>query len=340
MNRYIKNKFPLAILLFFLFSQMEAQESEIPASVDFFNSEDILHITIGFDISEFVKTKNNPENFDAILSVYQKTDTVMQFIKVKARGTMRRNYCTFPPFTLKLKNAPNLKMVTHCRNSDLHENYLFREYLVYKLYNLVTPYSFRTRLVQIDYVDTKNTGRIISAYGFLIENDDDMASRNRSMVLDNDNISQKHMNNRDMARLALFNYMIGNTDWSVLSQHNIKILRPLDEFSSEGIPVAFDFDYSGFVSTVYAAPAKDLPIKSVSERYYQGNCINPEQLEPVIEEFDKLKPQFLETIQSFELLPENSKKKLEYYLNGFYRSYRNQDVLISELNRTCKSTAP
>jgi len=134
--------------------------------------------------------------------------------------------------------------------------------------------------------------------------------------------------------------MIGNTDWSVLSQHNIKILRPLDEFSSEGIPVAFDFDYSGFVSTVYAAPVADLPIKSVSERYYQGNCISPEQLEPIIEEFEELKPQFLETIRSFELLPENSKKKLEFYLNGFYRSYKNQDVLISELNRTCKSTTP
>jgi hypothetical protein len=222
----------------------------------------------------------------------------------------------------------------------MYENYVFKEYLAYKLYNLVTPYSFKTRLVKIDYIDTKKEGHFITAYGFLIEDDDLMAGRNRSMVLDNDNISQKYMKPLDMVRVAMFNYMIGNTDWSVLNQHNIKILRPLEVLSDDGIPVPYDFDYSGFVSTAYSAPAKDLPIKSVSERYYLGNCISSVEIQPVIEEFEALKPKFLETIHNFELLPDNTRKKLEYYVNGFYKSYKHHDVLLSELNRTCRRTEP
>jgi hypothetical protein len=338
MLSYLRLKFVLG--LFMCHFAIYAQEEALPAGYDFFASDEVLHLTLGFEVRNFIKNKSEPENFNAILTIYDRSDTIMKFLKVKARGEMRRKYCTFPPLTMKFKKAPNLKLVTHCRNSEQHQDYLFREYLAYKLYNQVTPYSFKTRLVQIDYIDIKTPGRIISAYGFLIENDDMMASRNKSMVLNNDNISQRHMNSRDMARVAIFNYMMGNTDWSVLTQHNIKILRKIEELTDEGIPVAYDFDYSGFVSTAYSAPAEDLPIKTVSERYYQGNCINSEQIVPVIEEFEELKPEFLQTINNFDLLPENSRKKLDYYINGFYRSFKNPDILVSELNRTCKSTEP
>jgi hypothetical protein len=333
--------FKIAGILLFVFSLTAfPQENARLSPYDFFGSEDILHITLGFDLREFIKTKNHPENLEAILSIYGETDTLIQFIKVKARGEMRRMHCSFPPLTMKFKKAPNLKLVTHCRNSEQYEQYVFKEYLAYKMYRLVTPYSFKTRLVHIDYIDVKNPGRVITQYGFLIENDDDMAARNLAMVLDNDNISQKHMSSQDMARVALFNYMIGNTDWSVLKQHNIKILRPVSVLADEGIPVAFDFDYSGFVSSAYSAPAKDLPIKSVSERYYQGNCLTEEQLNPVVEEFETLKPRFIETIKTFELLPDNSKKKLEYYINGFYKSYKDKEVLISEIEKTCRRINP
>lgn len=333
----IKNSF-LIILLSILVQFVTCQDRIKPSTFDYFNSEEVLHISLGFDLKSFIDNKNNPENFDALITIYGKSDTLMEFVNIKARGNMRRSYCSFPPLTIKFKKAPDIKVVTHCRNSDIHTSYLFREYLAYKLYNQLTPYSFKTRLVKIDYVDTKKQGHVISEYGFLIENEDKMAERNLAMVIDNDNISQRHMQSLDMTRLALFNYMIGNTDWSVLSQHNVKILRPVNEFTDEGIPVAYDFDYSGFVSTAYAAPSKDLPIKTTAERYYQGNCINPVELQTVIEEFEVLQPTFVKTIRDFELLPDNARKKLEYYVDGFYKSYRNQNVLISELNKTCRRT--
>jgi hypothetical protein len=314
---------------------------------DFFASEAVLHITLRFDMREFIRTKKEPANLDAVLTIqFHEGDTLSQPIKIKARGEMRRNYCSFPPIMLKFKNSVdtarhirgkgNLKLVTHCNRSDMYKSYVFKEYLAYKLYNQVTPYSFRTRLVQINYVDIRNPKHSLTAYGFLIENEDRLAERNNAVIIDNDHVSQKHMNEEDMARVALFNYMIGNTDWSVIQQHNIKVLMPQDTFTNQGIPVAYDFDYSGFVKTVYSAPTKGLPIKNVTERYYLGTCVTLDEMEPVLEQFDGLKDGFIRTINEFGYLSENSKKKLEYYINGFYKVYKHQNILISQLNRTCR----
>ena len=133
-------------------------------------------------------------------------------------------------------------------------------------------------------------------------NEEKMAERNNAVIIKNPNITQKNMNSLDMARVALFNYMIGNTDWSVPLQHNIKVLKTLQVFSEQGIPVAFDFDYSGLVSTVYATPAEALPIKSVSERYYMGLCLDDEAIRPVIDEFGGKQEQLISAIDDFEYL--------------------------------------
>lgn len=329
---------PLTYIVFLLFAKTlftQGQNMD-ERKFDFFGSEEILHISLSFDMREYVKSKSDPKNLDALLTVkISDYDSINTAVRIKARGQMRRNYCSFPPMLIKMKDS-RLKLVTHCNQTAQNENYVFKEYLAYKLFNLVTPYSFKTRLVQINYTDLNNPRRSISSFGFLIENDDNMALRNNAVVLDNDNISQKHMNERDMARVALFNYMIGNTDWSVLQQHNIKVLVPRDTFSNKGIPVAYDFDYSGFVQTSYSAPTEGLPIKMVTERYYLGNCIIKEELQVVMEQFEDLKYEFLSTIDEFEYLPDASKRKLAYYINGFFRIQRNQDVLLSQLNRTCQ----
>jgi hypothetical protein len=322
-----------AVLLWLILAgTATAQKSEI----DFFNSDQLLNITLYFDVHEFLRTKNDPRNFDALLTVrLNDNDSVTREVKVKARGEMRRNYCSFPPVMIKFGDY-KLKLVTHCNQSEMNENYVFKEYLAYKLFNLVTPYSFKTRLVHINYIDSDNPRRSVTAYGFLIENDEDMASRNEAKIVDNDNLSQRHMNDENMARVAVFNYMIGNTDWSVTKLHNIKVLVPADTFTNKGIPVAYDFDYSGFVKTSYSAPSKNLPIKMVTERYYLGNCISEAEIKPVLEEFEKLRDDFVKTIDEFEYLSSGSKKKLEYYINGFFKEQKNRDYLLSEMSKTCR----
>jgi hypothetical protein len=338
----------IALLIFTMLSSFsQSQASAVPGSgTDLFGSDELLQMTLRFDIREFVKTKNEQKYMDAKLTVKtSEDDSVSQDIKLKARGFMRLSYCSFPPIMLKFSNKKDsarimgkgtLKLVTHCTKSAVFEDYLFKEYLAYKLFNLVTPYSFKTRLVQIHYVDVNKPENTFTAYGFLIENEDNMAARNHAVVTNLTNITQKQMVTLDMARVAVFNYMIGNTDWSVPFQHNVKVLKSLTELSDKAIPVAYDFDFSGMVNTIYSAPAEQLPIKSVTERYYLGVCYSDDELKPVIDEFMGLKDQFLEIVEGFEYLSQGDKKQVENYINSFYKMFRNQDMLISSLNRTCK----
>jgi hypothetical protein len=130
--------------------------------------------------------------------------------------------------------------------------------------------------------------------------------------------------------------MVGNTDWSIPTQHNIKILKPLDPMSDKGIPVAYDFDYSGFVNAGYAAPNEELPIKSVHERYYTGICLDKNEIQPIIEEFGEHKDQFLNTVHDFNYLPAGTKKQLSIYIESFYKVYNYKNVLLGDLNQTCK----
>jgi hypothetical protein len=311
-------------------------------TIDLFASEEVLQMQLIFDMKKFIRTKNKQEYFPATLTVkFNETDSVSLNIKIKARGFMRLNYCSFPPIMLKFKDSEqpfgkeNLKLVTHCNNFSTSENYVFKEYLAYKLFNQVTPYSFKTRLVRITYVDVHNSKKI-TAYGFLIENEEKLAERNNSLVVKNLQISQKHMNPTDMARLAVFNYMIGNTDWSIQLQHNIKVLQSLESISDKGIPVAYDFDYSGMVNTNYSAPTAGIPIKNVTERHYMGLCFEDEELKPVLEEFEGLHDEFLKTIREFEYLSTTEKTHVEKYIQGFYKNNRNQNYLVTDLNKTCK----
>jgi hypothetical protein len=332
----MKKKYYILFLLSVLISLKGHADEPVIREMDFFNSEELLHITLYFNVHEFLRTKSEPRNFDALLTVKtSESDSVSQQVKVKARGEMRRIYCSFPPVMIKFGDY-KLKLVTHCNQSEMNESYVFKEYLAYKLFNLVTPYSFKTRLVKINYIDVENPKRSVTAYGFLIENDNDMAARNDAVVVNNEMLSQRHMNDEDMARVALFNYMIGNTDWSVMKLHNVKVLVPADTFTNRGIPVVYDFDYSGFVKTSYSAPSKNIPIKLVTERYYMGNCITASEMTPVLEEFENLHADFIKTIKEFEYLSPGSKKKLEYYINGFFKEQKNQDFLLSEINKTCR----
>jgi hypothetical protein len=111
---------------------------------------------------------------------------------------------------------------------------------------------------------------------------------------------------------------------------------PVDTFTNKGIPVAYDFDYSGFVKTAYSAPSSSLPIKAVTERYYMGSCISMTELETVLQEFESLRETFIGTIQDFKYLNNPSKKKLEYYINGFFKEQKHKDMMLAELNKTCR----
>jgi hypothetical protein len=354
--------FPLAIVLMTLTSS-KAQDtlagkvtdgpvttltSGDTTAFDFFTSDTPVEMSLTFDFKEFLKTRYKPENVDAVLTLVGSDGSILtQRIRIKARGDMRRSYCSFPPIMLKFKSkgdeptpiskSGNLKLVTPCKQGSMYEDYILKEYLAYKMFNLVTPYSFKTRLVKIKYVDSGRPRYSLDMYGFLIENENDLAARHDCAIVEKRAVTQSMMNPTDMVRVAVFNYMIGNTDWWLPSQHNVKVLTSVKVMSGKPIPVAYDFDYAGLVNTEYAVPPTTIPVKTVAERYYMGMCYSEAELAPVVEEFEELKGEFLQTINDFDLLPKSHQKHMLTYGESFYKKYKFQSSLIANLNRTCQA---
>jgi hypothetical protein len=342
----------LALSLMPAFNQDAASDSSyfIADTLDkdfgLFTSSDILNVALWFDITHYTSKKPKEEYLDAILTYYiSKDDSVNKEIRLKSRGEFRNDYCSFPPLVLNfnqtgfsrddLRKLGKVKLVTHCETGN--EENVFKEYLVYRLYNELTDSSFRVRLLRITYHNTYKNKKPVQAYGFFIEPLDLLAERLNVTPVELPTLSQKNIKPEMMDRVAVFNYMIGNTDWSVPNQHNCKILIKQDsERPDLGMIVPYDFDYSGLVNARYAIPVEGLNIETVRERIYQGMCRSEDDFIPVLKEFSDRKAEFYRVIQEFNLFNEKTRKDLIRYLDEFYRLLGDRKAILNELLSSCK----
>lgn len=319
----------------------------IRISQDIFEVETPARITLKLDIKAFAKKKYDDEYQKAELSYEFKEQgvTITNEVRIKARGNSRKKRCFFPPIKLNISKADvknkyledtkTIKLVTHCKQSLTYETYILKEYLVYKLYNVITPNSFRVRLLEVDYVDTGKKGKNVDTWAFLIEPEGMLAERLDMFNIKNNELSQKYMEPEDMVRVSLFNYMIGNTDFSVNGRHNLKVLQPNDVTQPLGIPVPYDFDYSGLVNATYAVPYEGLGIKSVKERYYVGLCQNEASFESILKEFLNKKEQLLKVVEDFQYLEPRDKKYVINYLNEFFEEAKRPSFISNHIKSTC-----
>ena len=146
---------------------------------------------------------------------------------------------------------------------DVSRDLVFREYLTYKLYNELTPNSLRVQLVKITYLDKSNPDYRLTRYGFLIEDEEEFSWRTAATVKEQMGLKPTELSPSHEKLAALFQYMIGNTDWSVEMRRNLEILEKPD---GKLVPVPYDFDFSGIVSAPYARPNVDVGQKRVGER--------------------------------------------------------------------------
>lgn len=311
-----------------------------------FTNDELLELALWFDITNYTRKKPKEEYLDAILTYYiSKDDSINKEIRLKSRGEFRNDFCDFPPLVLNFKKTEfgkedlrkleKMKMVTHCKSGN--EEYLFREYLVYRLYNVLTDYSFRVRLVRVNYHNTYKPKKVIQTYGIFIEPLDFLAERMDAIPIESVNLNQKNILPEMMDRMAIFNYMIGNTDWSVPNQHNCKILAQRDMDRPDlGVIVPYDFDYSGIVNADYAVPYEGLGIESVRERIYVGLCRSEESFREALKEFSDNKEEFYNVIREFELIREKAKKDMIRYLDEFYSLLDDRNNIEYLLLKDCK----
>lgn len=249
-------------------------------------------------------------------------------MELKIRGNFRRNpdNCNFPPIRLDFdgersetvfQGQGKVKLVTHCLDDYEHEN-VQKEYLVYKLYNLLTPFSFQVRLCRITYKQSWSLNSQKN-FAFIIEDNDDMADRFDGKELDEDD-DYMPVDSLALARMALFSYMIGNTDWSIKPLKNTEILKIPSQ--NKTIPVPYDFDLSAFVNARYAPDALFIDSARFHQRKYKGPEFRKSTIKKVTDNFLENRQDMIAMIRQFKYLSKNQKNRLESYLKEFYREVK------------------
>jgi hypothetical protein len=310
-----------------------------------FETDSILKFTLRFDITTFRRYKSDTLEFDAILTYHiSETDSINKNIKLRARGIMRRQYCDMPPIRLNFKKSDSpddefrdidkIKLVTHCRLGN--EDIVLREFLVYKLFNVFTENSFRVRLARITYINTKKQSKPINEYAFLVEPIDALCKRINAVEVKTGKLTQKNIKPDIIDRMAIFNYMIGNTDWSLPIRHNVVLFsQPNSSRPDLGIAIAYDFDYAGMVNADYAVPWPDLGLKSVRERRYLGVCRTKEEFTSALKEFSEKQNEVYKVINEFPYLKEKSKKDITNYLKGFFSGIEKGNYILGKIQSEC-----
>lgn len=202
---------------------------------DLFESEEPLKVELKFDYRRFIKEKYKDKYQEADLTVFFSEDHVVEGkIRMRARGEFRRRYCSFPPIKLNfkksnfdvpaLKELETLKLVNNCKNQADFQQYIFKERLAYKMYNQITPISFKVRLLEITYIDSRGKKKPFTRYGFVIEDVDDVAERNECIKLSVEKTGDRYVDRDQMTLIYIFEYMIGNTDYALGNMHNVKLV--------------------------------------------------------------------------------------------------------------------
>ena len=327
-------KFSILIgLSFFIFSFNEKQEKNNAAiykaisEKDLFESDEILSISLKGNIRDLLNDREDKSKYCPIALSYRNKDSseVNIPVQMKTRGHFRKQKgnCKYPPLQISFpadvdrlstvfNGQKKLKLVMPCTGDD----YIIREWLVYKIYNLVTPRSFRARLVRIDLDDSKSKKQATPFYGFLIEDEKHMAARNKAIAVEQ-KLRPEQTKEDDFLTMAVFEYLIGNTDWSVQYLQNIKLLKT--DSSPQLITVPYDFDHSGIVNAPYAQPAEELLMKSVQERRYRGYCMTDlKAFEKPIALYNRLKSDIYSLFTKCSLLDAKYIKSITKYLDEFY----------------------
>lgn len=310
-----------------------------------FENEEVLEITLSGDLNALFKNRTGEAEYFPVNLIYQGPDNqkVEIPLNIKTRGKFRRRagFCKYPPLLLNFnkKGAANtvfegqdkLKLVMPCRG----DKYVLREFFVYKIYNLLTSFSFKVRLLKInlEYSEPKQKNEE-PFYAFIIEEEDQLAERNSMVSFGQDLIRPNDLYPDEFLKMALFQYLIGNTDWSVQYRQNIKLLK--NEHNGMLVGVPYDFDHAGIVSAPYAKPAEELLLQNIRERRYRGYCVpNMASFQNIFDFFNEKQKEIYAIFTNNNLLDESYIKSTIKYLDEFYKTINNPKYAQKDLQYPC-----
>lgn len=300
-------------------------------SVQFFADQTPLPISLQASVKSLKQDTNDSTYLAGRLwfaSPEGTTDSID--LKIRARGNFRRTQCYFAPLTLKFSKSDiegtlfegnkELKLVLPCQIGSTSDDYVLKEFLAYKLYEIFSPFNYQSRLVYLDFTELKGRReREHDLLGILLEDHGTLARR-----MDGNRVKRKMPPQMQDAEASiqnnLFQYAIGNTDFSIRRQHNQKLYYIQDRYVS----IPYDFDMSGLVNAPYAKVSNtqtlDCDPLDVTDRCYKGYMRDTALVQQVRQQFLEAKPRAMETLESLQpyFKDDQQYKDAEAYLESFF----------------------
>jgi len=343
-NPYLKLAEPWPESAVLLARRTEAEKRPL------FDKVDVLAFTLTADFKTINKDRRPESNasYPGILSVIDDKGREQAItVKLSPRGHFRRmaRNCEFVPLRVEFSaddtpgtvfdGQTKLKLGTHCQGDKTYDQYTLREYLTYPLFNLVTPRSFRARLARGTYVDGKTKKPITTRHAIFIEHENDVARRMGGRIVELPRTEFKDFDSATLNTMMLFEYMIGNTDFSLFANHNVRFIQ---DPSRALFPVPYDFDLSGLVHAPYAIPDRRFGIRSVVDRLYRGPCRNVDELEAAAAQFRSKRTEMFALVEGVKEMDSSMRSEMKSYLEEFFRLIDKPTAIKSRLVDGCKTT--
>lgn len=331
----MKKLFSLLLIFSFIYLPGSAQQVD---KVKFFQEESIVNATLEMDLKDLLAKKAKERFLPGTLTfAFKDGKSVTEKVDASARGNFRRETCFMPGLkvnfrkdsTSSLYKFKELKLSNGCSAGDDPGQLVIKEYLVYKIYNILTDMSMRVRLMNLSFKDVSGKRKPYTQFAFLIEDVDDMAKRNMMIEIEGTPYNTEQTNRDQMTLVTLFEYLIGNTDWSVPAYHNIKLIGPKDDKNVRPYAVAYDFDICGFVDPPYATIDEQIQekISNVRERLNRGFPRTMEELKTAVNLFNDKKEKIVSLVKNNEYLNAKGKSTTVSYIEDFYKTINNDKDL-------------
>lgn len=340
MKKQFLFSFPLILFVYSLgFSQAPAEAVADTKITPLFASSETLPVRLRYSNKQLRKETNDSTYLENSIA-YQNPDGTWDSIpvRIRARGNWRRKNCYFPPVKFKIRKSAaegtlfegnkELKLVVPCLLQSSSDDKVLCELMAYRIYEQVSPYHLKTRRLAIELQEEKGKKiKVHNVEGFVIEDIPKVAKRYDGNV-NKRKVHPLQQDNVTCIQNDFFQYMIGNTDFSVAYQHNEKLLF----INKKTLPVPYDFDMSGLVDAPYAVVSQigdqKLAIDDVKQRLYRGFKRDPALYEQVRQQYLANKSDIMKQVDDLEssFKSPNEFKRVRSYVSSFF------DILQNEQN--------
>ena len=328
--RFSKNLI-FSFILLFLFARASAQPPLVSnTAFDYLTAQEGTEFTLELDLTDLINNKNTKTYFPGSITA---SDGKMLKVEVRARGKYRRRICDVPPLKLKfskkdlrakgLDTLNEIKLVVPCFEDPRGEELLLREYVAYRMFERLSPYSVRARLVKVTFRDKHVEEAKKPVYCLLVEHEEQVAARLQGAIVEEYGLKADTLQTEQGALAAVFEYMIGNTDWGLADARNVYLFKSAPGEKIHLIP--FDFDFAGLVDAPYAVPKVETGLKNVRERHLSADGIPAAALREAAEKIKGAKADLM-AMCTANFLSKNSSKEMTKYLESFFQNIDNLPI--------------